>query len=139
MSKTRNVLSLFLFIIAALYILNLPVTVRGQEKNFLKDLSELKTNMNMQVSWDKYDEFDGNLEETGSISALITGILTLDEQRKGVFLFFPGNKGMNTEIKYQNVTTDKKTGEFYNKEEGSGSVQGPITSNHNKSSDTGTF
>jgi hypothetical protein len=40
-----------------------------------------------------------------------------------VFLFFPENQGMQAEIKYHNVTTDKKTGELYMREEGSGSVQ----------------
>jgi len=123
MSKTRNFLWRSLVIIGALCILNLPLTVRGQEGSSVKDLSELKATVNIQVSWSKHDEFDGNLEETGSMSTSITGTLALDKQQKGVFLFFPGSKGMRAEVNYQNETTDKKTGELYMKEEGSGSVQ----------------
>ena len=118
MSKTRNIFNQFLLVIIALCVLNLPVTVKGQEKNSLEDLSELEATINIQISWDKHDEFNGNLEDSGSISARVTGILSLDEQRKGVFLFFPGSKGMQAEMKYQNVITDKKTGELYMKEDG---------------------
>lgn len=107
-----------------LLILTLPFTVRGQEGSPVEDLSELKATVNIRVSWNKHDEQQkSNLEESGSMSASVTGTLILDKQQKGVFLFFPGSKGMSAEVKYQNSITDKKTGELYLKEEGSGSVQ----------------
>ncbi len=123
MSKTRNYLCRFLFIIVSLCILTLPFTVRGQEGSPVEDLSELKATVNIQVSWSEHDEQNGNLEESGSMSISVTGTLILDKQQKGMFLFFPGSKGMSAEVKYQNSTTDKETGELYLKEEGSGSVQ----------------
>jgi hypothetical protein len=123
MSKTGNFLCWFLSIIVALCILNFPVTVRGQEKNPLEGMNELSAIVYTQVSWDKHDEFGGNLEETGSMQALIFGSLALDQNRKGVLLFFPGSEGMQGGVNYQNITTDKKTGELYIKEEGSGSIQ----------------
>jgi hypothetical protein len=122
MRKTINIFYWFLFIIIALCILNLSVMVKAQGKNSLEDQSELKATVNMQVSWNKHDEYDSNLEETGSMSVMITGILTQDKQRKGVFLFFPGSQGMQARVKYQNVTKDKKNGELHMTEEGSGSV-----------------
>jgi hypothetical protein len=123
MSKTKKYLWRSLVIIGALCILNLPFTVRAQEGSSLEDLSELTATVNIQVSWNKHDEYNGNLEKTGSMSTSVTGTLTLDKQQKGMFLFFPGSEGMNAEVKYQNVTRDKKTGEIHLKEEGSGSVQ----------------
>ena len=123
MSKTRNFLWRSLVIIGALCILTLPFTVRGQEGGPIEDLSELKATVNIQVSWSEHDEQNGNLEESGSMSTSVTGTLILDKQQKGMFLFFPGSKGMRAEVKYQNSTTDKETGELYLKEEGSGSVQ----------------
>lgn len=124
MSKTRNFLCWSLVIIGALCILNLPFTARAREGNPVEGLNELSATVNIQVSWNKHDETSfSNLEETGSMSALITGTLTLDKQQKGVFLFFPESKGMNAEVKYKNVTKDKKSGELYLEEEGSGSVQ----------------
>ncbi len=124
MSKNRNFLCWFLVIIGAICILNLPFTVRGQEGSSIEDLSELTATVNIQVSWSKHDEqHNSNLEETGSMSTSVTGTLILDKQQKGVFLFFPGSKGMQAKVKYQNLTTDKETGELYLKEEGSGSVQ----------------
>jgi len=124
MCKNRNFLYRFLVIVGALFILTLPFTVRGQEGSPVEDLSELTATVNIQVSWSKHDEqHNSNLEESGSMSTLITGTLILDKQQKGVFLFFPGSKGMTAVVKYQNSTTDKKTGELYLKEDGSGSVQ----------------
>lgn len=123
MSKTKIFLWRSLVIIGALCILNLPFTVRAQEGSSVEDLNELTATVNIQVSWSKHDEYHGNLEETGSMSTSVTGTLTLDKQRKGVFLFFPGSKGMHAKMKYQNVSRDKETGELYQKEEGSGSVQ----------------
>jgi len=124
MSKTRNFLCWSLVIIGALCILNLPFTARAREGNPVEGLNELSATVNIQVSWNKHDETSfSNLEETGSMSALITGTLTLDKQQKGVFLFFPESKGMNEEVKYKNVTKDKKSGELYLEEKGSGSVQ----------------
>ncbi len=123
MSNNKNIFCWFLFIMIALCILNFPFTVRGQEKNSLEDLNEVSATIYTKVSWDKHDEFDGNLEETGSMSALIFGTLTLDKNQKGVLLFFPGSEGMQGGVHYQNIVTDKKTGEFYSREEGSGSVQ----------------
>ena len=126
MSKNRNYLCYLwrsLVIIGALCILTLPFTVRGQEGSPIEDLSELKATVNIQISWSEHDEQNGNLEESGSMSTSVTGTLILDKQQKGMFLFFPGSKGMRAEVKYQNSTTDKETGELYLKEEGSGSVQ----------------
>jgi hypothetical protein len=123
MSKTKNILWRSLVIIGALCILSIPFTVRGQEGNPVEGLSELKATVNIQVSWSEHDEFDSSLEKTGSMSASVTGTLILDKQQKGVFLFFPGSKGMNAEVKYQNETKDKKSGELYLEEEGSESVQ----------------
>ena len=99
MSKTRNCLCRYLFIIVALCILNLPFMVRAQEESSLEDLSELTATVHAYVSWSKHDEFGGNLEETGSMSAFITGTLTLDQNRKGVFLFFPESQGLQSAIK----------------------------------------
>ena len=96
---------------------------RSGEEFPREDLNELSAIVYTKISWDKHDEFDGNLEETGSMSALIFGTLALDENRKGVLIFFPGSEGMHGGVNYHNVTTDKKTGELYMKEEGSGSVQ----------------
>ena len=123
MSKTRNFLWRSLVIIGALCILTLPFTVRGQEGSPIEDLSELKATVNIKVSWSEHDEQNGNLEESGSMSTSVTGTLILDKKQKGMFLFFPGSKGMRAEVKYQNSTTDKETGELYLKEDGSGSVQ----------------
>ena len=99
MSKTRNCLCRYLFIIVALCILNLPFMVRAQEESSLEDLSELTAIVHTYVSWSKHDEFGGNLEETGSMSAFVTGTLTLDQNRKGVFLFFPESQGLQSAIK----------------------------------------
>jgi hypothetical protein len=123
MSKNIKYFYRSLVIIGVLCILAFPVTVRSQEGSSLEDLSELKTTVNIRVSWNQHDEYDGNLEETGSMSTSVTGTLIPDKQQKGVFLFFPGSDGMHAEVKYQNVTTDKETGELYLNEEGSSSVQ----------------
>ena len=124
MSKTRNYLWWSLVIVGALFILTLPFTVTGKEGSSIEELNELKATVNVRISWNKHDEqHNSNLEESGSMSTSVTGTLILDKQQKGVFLFFPGSKGMNAEVKYQNSTTDKKTGELYLKEDGSGSVQ----------------
>ena len=45
------------------------------------------------------------------------------ENRSGVVLFYPGEKGLNARVNYQNITTDKKTGEQYVTENGSGNIQ----------------
>ena len=124
MCKNRNFLYRFLVIVGALFILTLPFTVRGQEGSPVEDLSELTATVNVRISWSKHDEqHNSNLEESGSMSTSVTDTLILDKQQKGVFLFFPGSKGMTAVVKYQNSTTDKKTGELYLKEDGSGSVQ----------------
>ncbi len=103
MCKNRNFLYRFLVIVGALFILTLPFTVRGQEGSPVEDLSELTATVNVRISWSKHDEqHNSNLEESGSMSTSVTGTLILDDQRKGVFLFFPESKGMNAEVKYQN-------------------------------------
>ena len=123
MSKTKIFLWRSLVIIGALCILNLPFTVRAQGGSSVEDLNELKATVNIQVSWSKHDEYHSCLEETGSMSTSVTGTLTLGQQGHGVFFFFPGSKGMNAVVNYQNETKDKETGEFYSSEKGSGSAQ----------------
>jgi hypothetical protein len=121
MNKKRAFLCRSLFILGAFLILNLAIFARTLEGQSIEEKNEIEATVNIEVSWNKHDEYHGNLEETGCISVSVNG--TLVKYRKGLLAFFPGGDGMQAQMEYQNVKTDKKTGEFFSREEGSGNLQ----------------
>jgi len=120
MGKKRAFLYWSLFVPGAFLIPGHAVSAGNPEGQSLEEKSEIKATVNIEVSWNKHDEYHGNLEETGCLSVSVNG--TLVKHRKGLLAFFPGGDGMRAHMEYQNVKTDKKTGEFHSREEGSGSV-----------------
>jgi len=116
--------SLFMVIVFYGILFLFPFSAVGQEGSYFEEQDELEANVNIEISWNKHDEQENsNLEESGSLSASISGNLVLMENRSGVVLFYPGEKGLNARVSYQNITTDKKTGEQYVTENGSGNIQ----------------
>ncbi|MFO7979377.1 MAG: hypothetical protein R6V00_00915 [Candidatus Aminicenantes bacterium] len=120
MNKNNKSIGVLLFVLGTFFILNLVFFAGILKAQSLEEKEELKATVNIKVSWKNHDEYNGNLEETGFMSASVTG--TLVKQKKGLLAFFPGGDGMRAQMQYQNVKTDKKTGEFYSREEGSGSL-----------------
>lgn len=120
MNKNNKSLDRLLFILGIFFILNLVFSAGFLKAQSIEEKAELKATVNIKISWNKHDEYHGNLEETGFMSVSVTG--TLVKQRKGLLAFFPGGDGMKAQMQYQNVKKDKKTGEFYSREEGSGSL-----------------
>ena len=95
----------------------------AQETSLFKDQNEMVATVNLSISWQKHDEQkDSNLEESGSISASLSGKLVLIENRGGITLFYPDQNGLQAQTNYQNITTDKKTGEVYYTAQGSGNI-----------------
>jgi len=118
--------SLFMMIVFYGILFLFPFSAVAQEGSYFQEQDELEANVNIEISWNKHDEQNGNLEEAGSLSASVSGNLVLMENRSGVTLFYPDESGMQAKANYQNITTDKKTGEVYYTAQGSGSV--PILS-----------
>jgi len=109
-------LSVILFLI--------PFSALGQSGDIDEDKNELDANISLSISWKKHDEQKkSNLEESGSISANVTGKLVLIENRQGMTVFYPDESGLQAQANYQNLTTDKKSGEVYYTAQGSGTVQ----------------
>jgi len=126
MKKIKCLLPRSLFIVIVFYgiLFLFPFSAVAQEGSYFEEQDELEANVNIEISWNKHDEQENsNLEESGSLSASISGNLVLMENRSGVVLFYPGEKGLNARVNYQNITTDKKTGEQYVTENGSGNIQ----------------
>jgi len=126
MRKIKCLLSRLLFMVIVFYgiLFLFPFSAVAQEGSYFEEQDELEANVNIEISWNKHDEQENsNLEETGSLSALVSGNLVLMENRSGVVLFYPGEKGLNARVNYQNITTDKKTGEQYVTENGSGNIR----------------
>ena len=113
----------FITLLGTFLILSQNSALSGQDGESLEDRSELKATVSVSVSWDKHDEYNGNLENSGSMSSSISGVLVKSQGRRGIFMFVPEDSGMNAVVQYQNVRSYKKTGETYMREEGSGSVQ----------------
>ncbi len=113
---------LFIFLLSVhIFLISFPVIAQNIDTD--EDKNEMKANINLSISWEKYDEQkNSNLEETGSISASVSGKLVLLENRQGVTIFYPDESGLQAQASYQNITTDKKTGEVYYTAEGSGGI-----------------
>jgi len=103
---------LLLILILAFNIAPISFTAFAQDGNTKEDKNELDASISISISWEKHDEQkNSNLEETGSISASVTGKLVLIENRQGLTVFYPGEGGLQAQANYQNLTTDKKSGE----------------------------
>ena len=123
MSRSKLFYRRFVILVGALIVLSQASAVSGQEGSSIGDRSEVQATVSVRVSWNKHDEFGGNLEDSGFMSSSVSGVLVKSQDRSGVFLFVPESAGMHGTVKYHNVRSDKKTGKIYMKEEGSGNVQ----------------
>ena len=118
--SSRSLLIVFLFgsIFFGLYF-----SILAQEGDLIGEKDNMKVKINLSISWEKHDEQkSSNLEETGSISAIVSGNLILIENRQGVILFYPDEAGLLAQVDYQNINSDKESGEVYYTAKGSGSI-----------------
>ncbi len=101
-----------------IFLISFSALAQNEDKN------EMEATINLSISWEKHDEQkNSNLEENGSISASVSGKLVLIENRQGLTVFYPDDSGLQAQANYQNLTTDKNSGEVYYTAQGSGNVQ----------------
>ena len=103
-------------------LMSQAVAVSAQQGSAFGDRDEVRAMVTVRVSWNQHDEYGGNLEDSGAMSSVISGVLVKARGRSGVFLFVPDDSGMSASVQYQNIRSDKKTGKTYMREEGSGNV-----------------
>ncbi len=123
MSSFKPFYRRFSILVGAFIIFSQNSPVSGQEGGAIGDRSEVQATVSVKVSWNKHDEHGGNLEDKGSMSSSVSGVLVKSQDRSGVFLFVPESAGMHATVKYHNVRTYKKTGKIYLMEDGSGNVE----------------